>query len=227
MIIAIDGTAGSGKSTTAEEVARRLGFLHLDSGAFYRAFAVAACRHGWDGPAGVVPAERIPELSAADVTAEVRGGLVTVRLDGRPLDEELRTPEVSACASKVSAFREIRERVDALLQRLAAEYDGGIVCEGRDMGTVVFPQADLKIFMQAAPEERARRRLLQRGEQVTREALRAESRRLQGRDKADSEREVSPLRKTEDAVVIDTTRLTFEQQVERIVEEARRRLDTA
>jgi cytidylate kinase len=157
MIIAIDGTAGSGKTTTAREVARRLGFLHLDSGALYRAFAVAACRQDWASPTGVVAAERIPELEVQRVTAEVQGGAVVVFLEGQQLGEELRSPRVSACASGVSAFAGIRRRVDAILRRLAAEYEGGVVCEGRDMGTVVFPEADLKVFMEAVPAERARR----------------------------------------------------------------------
>ncbi|MEE9133050.1 MAG: (d)CMP kinase [Gemmatimonadota bacterium] len=233
MIIAIDGTAGSGKSTTAQEVARRLGFLHLDSGALYRAFGVAAGRHGWASPAGVVPAERIPELAAQNVAAEVEaggaggaGGVVVV-LDGRRLNEELRSPAVSACASKVSVFPVIRRRVDEILRRLAADYAGGIVCEGRDMGTVVFPEAELKVFMQAEPEERAQRRLLQRGERVTRQRVRAERRRLVARDAADSGRDVSPLRRAEDAMVIDTTHLSFEEQVERVVAAAARLLDTA
>ncbi len=227
MIIAIDGTAGSGKSTTAQEVARRLGFLHLDSGALYRAFGVAACRHGWASPAGVVPAERIPALAAQNVAAEVQAGGVVVVLDGRRLNEELRSPAVAACASKVSVFPEIRRRVDEILRGLAADYAGGIVCEGRDMGTVVFPEAELKVFMQADPEERAQRRLLQRGERVTPRSVRAERRRLVARDAADSGRDVSPLRRAEDAMVIDTTHLSFEEQVEQVVEAAAGLLDTA
>ncbi len=223
MIITIDGTAGSGKTTTAREVARRLGYLHVDSGSFYRAFAYAACRLGLASPAGVVPAMRIPELASQKVGAEIRDGSVVVTLNGRPLGEELRTPEVSACASKVSAFPEIRERVDALLRRLAMERGGDLVCEGRDMGTVVFPHAELKVFMKAQPEVRARRRLLQRGERPTSQAVKQEARRLRARDKADSERTVSPLRIADDAVVIDTSRLTFEEQVRRVLDEVQRR----
>ena len=225
MIIAIDGLAGSGKSSTAREVARRLGFLHLDSGAFYRAFAVAACRLGWASPAGVVPAERIPELAGQNVSAEVISGVVAPTLDGERLGAELRSRDVTATSSRISAFPVIRERVNALARRLAAEYEGGVVCEGRDMGTVVFRDADLKFFMEAGPEERARRRLLQAGEDVTREALRAEEASLLARDQADSRRESSPLRKAEDARVIDTTDLGFEEQVETVVEAAQRYLD--
>lgn len=225
MIIAIDGTAGSGKTTTARAVAKRLGFLHLDSGALYRAFALAGCRRGWANASGRFDEERIADLARQEVTAEVQAGRVLVRLDGEALDEELRTPQVSACASQVSAFAEIRQRVDALLRRLASEQEGGVVCEGRDMGTVVFPEADLKVFMAADPEERARRRVLQRGEAVTREGVESEKLRLVARDTADSEREVAPLKAAADALFIDTTHLTFDEQVERIVETARR-LDT-
>lgn len=227
MIIAIDGTAGSGKSTTAQEVARRLGFLHLDSGALYRAFAVAACRHGWASPAGVVPAARISELASQSVTAEVQAGAMAVVLDGRRLTEELRSPSVSACASKVSVFPEIRTRVDEILRRLAADHSGGVVCEGRDMATVVFPHADVKVFMQASSNVRAERRLLQRGEKVTEDGVQAETRRLMARDAADSGREVSPLRKADASIVIDTTKLSFEEQVQRILDAAAERLDTA
>lgn len=225
MIIAIDGTAGSGKTTTATAVAKRLGFLHLDSGALYRAFALAACRRGWANASGRFDEQRISDLTRQRVTAEVQAGHVLVRLDGESLDEQLRTPRVSACASQVSAFAEIRRRVDALLRRLASEHTGGVVCEGRDMGTVVFPEADLKVFMAADPEERARRRVLQRGESVTPEGVESEKQRLVARDTADSEREVAPLRAAADALLIDTTHLSFDQQVERIVEAARR-LDT-
>ncbi len=217
LIIAIDGPAGSGKSSTAREVARRLGYLHLDSGALYRAFAVAACRRGWASPAGVVPAPRVSELAAQKVSAAIEDGTLAPYLNERRLGEELRSPSVTACASKISAFPEIRLKVNDLLRRLVAEYDDGVVCEGRDMGTVVFPHAELKVFMVASPEERARRRLLQRGESTTAARVREEARHLQARDQADSERAVSPLRKAEDALEIDTTKLSFTEQVERIV----------
>lgn len=227
MIIAIDGPAGSGKSTTAREVARRLGFLHLDSGSLYRAFAYAACRLGWQRPEGDVPAERVAELAARDVGANAVGDRVEVLLDGRRLGAELRTPEVTACASKISAFPQIRARVDEILRSLAASYEGGVVCEGRDMGTVVFPEAELKIFMDATAEERAKRRLIQRGEPATPASIEVEARRLAARDRDDSQRSVSPLKKAENAQVVDTTSLSFEEQVERIVEAARQILDTA
>ncbi len=227
MIIAIDGLAGSGKSSTAQEVARRLGFLHLDSGALYRAFAVAACRLGWASPAGVVTAARIRELQAQNVGAEVVEGAVVALLDGSRLAAELRQPDVTACASKISVFPEIRSRVNAILRRLAATYEGGIVCEGRDIGTVVFPDAELKFFMEASPEERARRRLRQHGQGVTSDSVRDEASRLVARDRADSTRDNSPLRQAEDAELVDTTHLSFEEQVERIVLAARRYLDTA
>jgi cytidylate kinase len=214
MIIAIDGPAGSGKTSTAQAVARRLGFLHLDSGALYRAFALAACQRGWVGPAGDVPPERIAELAALAVGGEVVRGAIVAVLRGRRLGDEIRTPEVTACASKVSAYPEIREQVNAVLRRLAAQYPTGIVCEGRDMGTAVFPEAELKVYMEA--------RLLQRGEEVSPEAVSAESLRLIARDTQDSERAASPLRRAADAVVVDTTELSFEEQVAKIVEAARR-----
>lgn len=226
MIIAIDGLAGSGKSSTAREVARRLGFLHLDSGAFYRAFAVAACRRGWADADGVVSPERIPELALQDVGAEVVSGQVAPTLEGERLGAELRSGQVTATSSRISAYREIRVRVNALLRRLAADSEVGIVCEGRDIGTAVFPDADVKFFLEAAPEERARRRLLQEGKDVSPGVVRAEAARLKARDRADSQRENSPLRKAGDARAIDTTDLGFEDQVGRIVAEVRRRLDT-
>lgn len=227
MIIAIDGPAGSGKSSTAREVARRLDFVHLDSGALYRAFALAACRLGWTGPAGDVPAERIRDLADRDVDAEIADGRLVPRLDGARVGSELRTPEVTACASKISAFAPIRARVDRILRRVASASRGGVVCEGRDMGTAVFPEAELKIYMQASGEERARRRLRQRGLEPTPDAVAGELEQLEGRDRDDSRRSVSPLRRAVDALVIDTTRLSFEEQVGRIVAAARSMLDTA
>ncbi len=227
MIIAIDGPAGSGKSTTAREVARRLNFLHLDSGALYRAFALAACRLGWSDASGMVPADRILQLAARDVTARAEGGHLVPYLEGERLGDEIRTPQVTACASKISTHPEIRRRVDELLRGLAEREPGGVVCEGRDMGTVVFPDAELKVYMDAATPERARRRLLQRGETVTPERVTRESGRLEARDRDDSGRAVAPLRRAADAMVIDTTDLDFEEQVERIVAAAREILDRA
>lgn len=227
MIIAIDGPAGSGKTTTAQAVARSLGFLHLDSGALYRAFALAACSRGWAGPAGEVSAERIPELATADVDGTVVEGSIVATLDGRQLGDEIRTPEVTACASKVSAHPPVREQVNAVLRRLAAQHPAGVVCEGRDMGTVVFPEAELKVYMDARAPERARRRLLQRGQRVDSESVDAESARLTERDTQDSRREASPLRRAEGALLVDTTRLSFEAQVARIVEAASPLLDTS
>ncbi|MGD2215719.1 MAG: (d)CMP kinase [Gemmatimonadales bacterium] len=227
MIVAVDGPAGSGKTTTAQEVARRLGFLHLDSGALYRAFALAAIQRAWVDPAGDVPQERIADLAAVDVDGAVSRGTIVAVLAGRRLNDEIRTPEVSACASKVSAHPEIREQVNAVLRRLAAQHPTGIVCEGRDMGTVVFPEAELKVYMDAQPEERARRRLLQRGEQVSAERIAEESARLVARDARDSQRRASPLRKADDAIVVDTTGLSFEEQVAKIVGVVRRLSDSA
>ncbi len=222
MIITIDGTAGSGKSSTAREVARRLGFLHLESGAFYRAFARVAARRGWTGPDGDVREDRLDALATADVRARGTEHGVVIEVDGEELgEEELRAPAVTAAASRVAAHPAVRARVNQLLRRLAAEYPGGTVTEGRDMGTIVFPDADLKIYMVADPEERARRRLEQEGGTPTVERIREEARRLEDRDRADSTRPVAPLRRAPDAVVIDTTRLDFENQVRRVVELAR------
>ena len=226
MIIAIDGPAGSGKSSTARELARRLGFLHLDSGALYRAFAFAACRAGWAGPSGEVAQERIDELAALEVEARADGAEVVTYLGDEALeDSDLRSQEVTDCASKISATQPVREAVNDRLRKLAAGYDGGIVCEGRDMGTVVFPDADLKIFLTASPQVRAERRLRQRGESVEPDSVRAESARLVARDIADTERMISPLRPAPDAEVVDTTYQEFEDQVEKIVSLARKRLD--
>lgn len=225
MIITIDGPAGSGKSSTARAVARELGFLHLDSGALYRAFAHVACGRG-GAAADEIDREAARAAAAAGVEARATADGLEVRLDGRRLDRELRRPEVTACASRISRFSEIRERVNELLRGLAEAYAGGVVCEGRDMGTVVFPDAELKIYMTAAIEERARRRLQEKGETPTPERVERESRILEARDRSDSTRALSPLRKADDAVVVNTTDLQFEEQVERIVELARIRLDT-
>jgi CMP/dCMP kinase len=191
MLIAIDGPAGAGKSTVARAVARALGFSFLDSGAMYRAAALAALRG--DDP--------------TRVTVEVGE---RVLLDGEDVTEEIRTPEVTEMASKVAADPAVRAALVELQRRLIE--NGDHVAEGRDIGTVVWPGAELKVFLTATPEERARRRALQVGADPT--VVLVEQR---IRDERDRSREHSPLQPAPDAVELDTTGLDLEQVVERIV----------
>ncbi|MDP8926035.1 MAG: (d)CMP kinase [Actinomycetota bacterium] len=214
LLVAIDGPAGSGKSSVARAVAERLGLVNLNTGATYRAVALVALREGLDLDDGTALA-----TTGAGVDLAPDG----VLYDGEPIPEEaLRTPEVSAAASKVSAHPELR-RVLVERQRVAAkkaEASGGAVVEGRDIGTVVLPDARLKVFLSASPEERARRRALQTGRETELERI-TEAMRV--RDKRDSEREVSPLKSAPDAVVLDTTDLSLEGVVSRVVELAHER----
>jgi len=214
LLVAIDGPAGSGKSSVARAVAERLGIVNLNTGATYRAVALVALRDGLDLDNGTVLA-----TMGASVDLAPDG----VLYDGEPIPEEaLRTPEVSAAASKVSAHPELR-RVLVERQRVAAkkaEASGGAVVEGRDIGTVVLPDARLKVFLSASPEERARRRALQIGRETELERI---SEAMRVRDKRDSEREVSPLKSAPDAVVLDTTGLSLQGVVSRVVELAHER----
>ena len=209
MLVAIDGPAGSGKSSVARAVAKRLGLANLNTGATYRAVALVALREGVDLEDGRALAV---VGSSVDLTAN------GVFYDGELLPEDtLRTPEVSAAASKVSAQPELR-RILVERQRMAArtaETSGGAVVEGRDIGTVVLPEAELKIFLSASPEERARRRALQTGREGELERVKKA---MQARDKRDAEREASPLKPAADAVVVDTTSLSLEGVVSRVVE---------
>ena len=207
VLVAIDGPAGSGKSSVARAVAERLGFADLDTGATYRAVALAALEEGVDLDDGAALAAI---AGGVDLTA------TGVFYRGEHIPEDaLRTPEVSAAASRVSAHPHLRE-VLVERQRTAAreaQATGGAVVEGRDIGTVVLPDAGLKVFLWASPEERARRRALQTGREEElgriREAMRT-------RDRRDSEREASPLKPAPDAVVLDTTGLPLEEVVARI-----------
>jgi cytidylate kinase len=212
VLVAIDGPAGSGKSSVARAVAGELGFIDLNTGAAYRAVALLALREGVDLEDGAVLVEIARRI---DLDA---GG---ARVDGAPVPEEdLRTPEVSAAASKVSARPEVRE-VLLSVQREAAQKargEGGAVVEGRDIGTVVLPDADLKIFLQAAPEERARRRAHQTGREAELNRIREA---IKKRDRQDSERETSPLKPAPDAVILDTTALSLDEVVSRVLDLAR------
>ena len=214
MIIAIDGPAGSGKSSTAKEVATRLGFKHLDSGAFYRAITYAALQRG-------IPVESWDQLDAGalasfDIRVAPAEEDFRFNVAGEDVTAEIRSPEVNAHVSRMAAVPAVR---DWLLDQLrAAARSTSLVSDGRDIGTVVFPDADLKVFLIAQSETRAKRRLAEQGnENPTYVEVQNEVDRLGRRDRADSERATAPLKRAPDAVVIDTTGLSFEEQVEQIV----------
>ncbi|MDX6603334.1 MAG: CMP/dCMP kinase [Solirubrobacterales bacterium] len=209
MVIAIDGPAGAGKSTVARALATELGFTYLDSGAMYRCVALAALRRGIDLDDGDAMA-RI----AREVSISLDGE--RVELDGEDVSEEIRQPRVTEASSRASIHPGVREAMVERQRELIAT--GRYVAEGRDIGTVVSPDAPLKVFLTASPEERARRRAAQTGEDP--EAVLAAQRE---RDSRDESREHSALRTAEDAVTIDTTGLSLEQVVARIESLARER----
>ena len=215
MVVAIDGSAGSGKSTTAASVAARLGFRHLDSGAIYRAVTLGLLDAGLGGAAA---GEVTPDQPAAlDIDVRWSGGEMEVWMGGAAVPEEaLRAERVTAMVSQVSAVRSVRAHLLAL-QRSAAT-GPGVVAEGRDMGTVVFPEAGVKVHLDADPGERARRRILQRDGRVPDDdEIEAEANRLTQRDARDSSRAIAPLLIADDAVQLDTTDLSPAAQTEAIV----------
>lgn len=204
-VIAVDGPGGAGKSTVSRMVADRLGLSHLDTGAFYRAATLAVLEAGAD------PSHQEEALEALDGRRVDQSDRRTF-LDGRDVSEEIRTDRVTEAVSVVSSHPLIRRRMVDAQRRWVEERGGAAVVEGRDIGTVVFPDADLKIFLDADPAVRAARRSAETGEVVDRvaEALRE-------RDRFDASRATSPLRPAPDAVVIDTTDLTLDQVVARVL----------
>jgi cytidylate kinase len=222
-IVAIDGPAGAGKSTVARRLADALDFVLVDTGAMYRAVALAARRQGtaWtEGAALGAVARALVARNGLDFRRDLQRG-VRVILDGADVTDEVRTPEIGMGASTVSAHGEVR---DALLdlQRHAGR-GGGVVLEGRDIGTVVFPDADVKFFLTARPEVRARRRfdeLSAKGTPVTFDQTLADVRR---RDEQDTTREIAPLRLAPDAMLVDNSEMTVDQTVARMADLVRAR----
>lgn len=218
IIVAIDGPAGAGKSTVAKRLAKKLGYTYMDTGAMYRAFALKAARDSID-----LEKEDALRVALAGTNIELHedAGGPRVILDGRDVAGEIRTPELSQAASKVSALKPVRERMVELQRAMGAR--GGIVAEGRDIGTVVFPGAEVKIFLTAGSDERGRRRFAElkgNGKGVTLEETVAE---MEQRDRRDREREHAPLRQADDAIAIDSTGMTVDEVVERIMKEIKKK----
>jgi cytidylate kinase len=217
--VAIDGPSGSGKGTVARGVAERLGYLYVDTGAMYRAVGQVACEQGISlEDAGAVAA------LAARLRIEFQRAPegVHVFADSRDITEAIRSPEASQAASRVAVFPEVRRHLVAQQQRIGAA--GGIVMEGRDIGTVVFPQAELKVFLDASQQERARRRHLQHIEQGHTTSLEETLREIEVRDRRDSERAASPLVRAPDAVYLDSTALSIEETIDVIVRLAEKKV---
>ena len=212
IIVAIDGPAASGKSTAAKELAKRLGYVYLDTGAMYRAITYIALKHGIaDDPGKVVSKTR-----GLDINLNFENGITRVFVDKDEVTDFIRTPEVSGKVSEISRIPEIRTELVKIQRRMAER--GSIVAEGRDITTVVFPEADVKIYMTATVETRIERRykeFLEKGMKVTLDEVKEN---IEKRDMIDSGRKVSPLRKAEDAFELDTTNLTVEEELQKIIQ---------
>ncbi len=219
MIIAIDGPVGSGKSTIAKLVAEKLGFTYIDTGAMYRAVALKILKAKI--PLKVSEIVKMMENTKIDLVQTEEG--LKVFLDGEDVSEEIRTEEVAKLASQIARYGEIRKRL-VQLQRELGERAKNVVIEGRDTATVIFPNAELKIFLTATPEERARRRykqLKEKGFNIPFEHL---LEKVKERDKMDTERKESPLKPAEDSIIIDTTNKTIDEVVDEIINLAKERI---
>ena len=215
MIVTIDGPAGAGKSSAAKALARRLGFDFLDTGAMYRAVTLAGLRAGCD-----LNDPKAMEALLADMVLEMPAGKVLI--NGEDITGPIRTPEVTAASGPVASNPAVRKQLGIWQRALAASRN--IVCEGRDQGTIVFPDADCKFFLQADPEERARRRhreLLARGQQISLLEVRQAQ---ESRDRRDADRRIAPMVPANDAIILDSTHFTLEQIVERMEQEVRARI---
>ena len=221
-IVTLDGPSGVGKSTISKEVAARLGYAYLDTGAMYRAVGVCVQRKGVDPESEEAVADEISNITLEFLPAASAGEDVGVLFNGENISDKLRTPEISMAASRISTLSSVRKKLTEMQRNIGAR--GKIVAEGRDMGTVVFPDAAFKFYLDADPKERARRRVTQlraKGAEANEEET---LNMILQRDKGDRERILAPLTQAKDALLIDTTRLSIEQVTQRILETVLKRL---
>ena len=204
--IAIDGPSGAGKSTLAKSISKALGYLYVDTGAIYRTIGYGAYAKGVNPGDGQAVAALLPELEIG--LAYEEDGLQHMTLNGEDVTEKIRLPEISLYASAVSAHPAVRAHLLEMQRKLAREHN--VVMDGRDIGTVVLPDAAVKIFLTASPEERARRRCRELEQRGTPEAYEKVLAEMRQRDYDDSHRAAAPLRQAEDAVLLDTTELNFD-----------------
>lgn len=214
--IAIDGPAGAGKSTIAKKVSAELGYIYVDTGAMYRAVALYLTEKG------IAEADVPAEVENADVSLKFVDGVQRVYLGDRDVSELIRTPEISMAASKTSAIPAVRARLFDLQQKLAKE--NNVIMDGRDIGTVVLPDADVKIFLTASAEERASRRYKELSEKPGCPAYQEILDDIIKRDYQDMHRETAPLKQAEDAVLVDSTKLSLDEAVAEITRIIRERI---
>lgn len=216
--IAIDGFSSTGKSTVAKQIAKHLGYVYVDSGAMYRAVTYFAMQNGFINALHFNVSGLVESLKTINISFKYNNtlGFAEVYLNGINIENEIRTLEVSNFVSKVAEISEVRQKLVEQQQQMGKQ--GGVVMDGRDIGTVVFPNAELKLFMNASAETRAERRyaeLIERGDSVTYEAV---LKNVQERDYIDSNREDSPLIKAKDAIQIDNSYMTLQEQFDKILE---------
>lgn len=219
LIVAIDGPAGSGKSTVTHFLAQRLGYNHIDTGAIYRSVAYKALQQKMSLDDG-----KSLGLLAASCKLEFRWVKNNnhIFLDGVDLGLSIRTPEISLAASKISAYPEVRQALLGLQRKLGE--NSGVVLEGRDIGTVVFPNADVKFYLTASVDCRVRRRMIELEEKGTYQSFEEVRGQVVARDKADMERKVAPLKKADDAIEVDTTNMTIEEVIDTLEKTVRNRI---